>query len=333
MSAELHFATELDPIRHQAVAWVQRMRSGEATADDAKALTEWCAQSPGHVAALAEAKRMWSDIGAAGKILRAHSHGVATSLDRLNERRRVVGRRAFLGGGLAAAASYAVVHPPFHLWPSFSELSADYRTATGEQRRIELAADVSVQLNTQSSLAIEPADANADRVQLISGEASFVTSTQAERSLIVLAADGTTIGSRARFDVRHMNVAGKASVCVTCLEGHVLVEKGADSATLLSGHQLRYDAAGLSFAAPIDAEVVSAWQRGIIVFRSVPLAEVVEEINRYRPGRIVLVNRELGTKPVNGRFRVDQMNEILIRLEQAFNARVRTLPGGIVLLG
>lgn len=334
MSADIHQGPGLDPLQRQAVTWVQRMHSGAATADDAKALTAWCAQSPAHATALAEAKRLWGDIGTAADFLRHHTNG-AVSLDQLAQSRRVVGRRAFLSGGLAAtaaAASYAVVHPPFSLWPSLSELNADYRTATGEQRRIELAADVSVQLNTQSSIAVQSADANADRIQLVAGEASFVTSAQTQRSLIVLAADGATIGSHARFDVRH-NVAGRASVCVTCLDGQVRVEKGADSMTLMSGQQARYDTSGLGRAVAIDSDVVSAWQRGIIVFRAAPLVEVVEEINRYRPGKIILVNRDLGRKPVSGRFRVDQMDEILNRLEQAFNARIRTLPGGIVLLG
>lgn len=332
---DVHLGLGLDPLQRQAVAWVQRMHSGAATADDAKALTAWCAQSSVHAAALAEAKRVWADIGAAGHFLRHHTSGAA-SLDQLAQRRRVVSRRGLLGGGLAAAAAaagYAVVHPPLDLWPSLSELSADYRTATGEQRQIKIAADVSVRLNTQSSIAIQTPDANVDRIQLIAGEASFVTSTQAQRSLMVLAADGATIGSRARFDVRHMNVAGRASVCVTCLDGQVRIEKGADSMTLGSGQQTRYDGDGLGRAMTIDSDIVSAWQRGIIVFRAVPLAEVVEEINRYRPGKIVLIDRELGTKPVSGRFRVDQMDEILNRLKQAFNARIRTLPGGIVLLG
>jgi transmembrane sensor len=68
------------------------------------------------------------------------------------------------------------------------------------------------------------------------------------------------------------------------------------------------------------------------VFRATPVAEVVEEINRYRPGRIILINAALGRKPVTGRFRIDKMDEILSRLELAVSARIQTLPGGIVLL-
>jgi transmembrane sensor len=41
----------------------------------------------------------------------------------------------------------------------------------------------------------------------------------------------------------------------------------------------------------------------------------------------------LGRELVNGRFRIDHIDEVLNRIEQVFDARMRSLPGGIVLLG
>jgi len=325
---------ELDALQQQAVAWVQRMRSGEATADDAKALKAWCAESAAHAAALANADRVWINIVPASLMLPG-GDGAASKLGRrMDGRDRAIGRRALLGGGLTAAAAagaYVLVRPPLDLWPSLAEFAADYRTATGEQRQIVVADDISVQLNTQSSIAVEPARADGDRIQLISGEASFVTSSRTERTLMVSVAEGTIIGNHARFDVRRMKGAD-AVVCVTCLDGQVQVVKGAEQVALNRGYQVRYDAAGLSEAVAIDTDIVSAWQRGIVVFRAAPLTEVVDEINRYRSGKIILVNRDLAHKQVSGRFRINQMDEIVARLQQAFGAKIRTLPGGIVLL-
>jgi transmembrane sensor len=76
----------------------------------------------------------------------------------------------------------------------------------------------------------------------------------------------------------------------------------------------------------------SEWQRGVVEFRDVRLADAVEEINRYRPGRLVLMSKALGEKQLNGRFRIDQMEKVLLQLEYAFNAKLKRLPGGIVLL-
>jgi transmembrane sensor len=323
--------TGLDPIRGEAVAWIQKLISGQATPDDADALQRWRSQSAAHAAAFAEASRAWQDVGPAGSSLRQRGGEMARGL--AYWRRRTMSRRVVLGGGLAtaAAAAYGVIHPPLGLWPSLSELNADYRTATGEQRKVTFAGDVSIQMNTQTSIAVQPPDGERDRVELVAGEASFTTALQPRRTLAVLAANGKTIASGARFDVRHMRDANR-SVCVTCFDGDVRIEHPTDAMTLGPGQQVSYDASGAGGVTSIDPESASAWQRGIVVFRATPLAEVVDEINRYRPGRIVLINAALGSKTVSGRFRIDQMGEILTRLEQAFNARMRALPGGVVLL-
>ncbi len=332
MSKENQQVPELDPLQREAVAWVQQLISGHATPDDAAALKRWRGQSAAHAAAFAEASRAWSDVGPAGLRLRQRGGEMDSGL--AYWRRRTMNRRAVLGGGLAtaAAAAYAVVHPPFDLWPSLSELNADYRTGIGEQRSVKFADDVSIRMNTQTSIAIQPAEGERDRIELIAGEASFTMPVQARRSLAVLAAAGTTVANGARFDLRRTSGRAGTSVCLTCLEGSVRVEHGIETAALGPGQQLSYDARGLSRAIAVDPESASDWQRGIVVFRSTPLAEVVEEINRYRPGRIILINAALGTKQVSGRFRIDQMDEILSRLELAFSARIQALPGGIVLL-
>jgi transmembrane sensor len=323
---------ELDQLEREAVAWVQQLISGHATPDDAEALNRWRDESAAHAAAFAEASRAWNDVGPAGFSLRQRGGETANGL--AHWRRRTMSRRAVLGGGFAtaAAAAYVAVYPPLGLWPSLSELNADYRTATGEQRSVTFAGDVSIRMNTQTSIAVRPAKGGGDRIELIAGEASFATPPEARRSLTVLAATGRAVTSGARFDVRHVSDQLGTSVCVTCYEGKVRIEHRVEAATLGPGQQLRYDAKGMGRLIEVDPEVASDWQRGIVVFRLTPLAEVVEEINRYRPGRIVLMNTALAQKQVNGRFRIDQMDEILARLEQAFNAKIQTLPGGIVLL-
>jgi transmembrane sensor len=323
---------ELDPLQREAVAWVQQLISGQATPDDAAALQRWRGQSAAHAAAFVDASRAWSDVGPAGLRLRQLGGEMANGL--AHWRRRKMSRRAVLGGGLATAAAtaYAFVHPPLDLWPSLSELNADYRTGTGEQRSVTFADNVSIRMNTQTSIAIQPAEGEDDRIELIAGEASFATPPQARRSLVVLAATGRTITSGAQFDVRHMSGRTGTLVCVTCFEGDLRVEHRIEAAALGPGQQLFYDEKGLGRIIAVDPESASDWQRGIVVFRATPLAEVVEEINRYRPGRIVLMNATLGKKQVNGRFRIDQMDDILSRLELAFSVKIRTLPGGIVLL-
>ena len=332
MSKSLHRG--LAPVEHEAVAWVQKLASGEATADDVDALKRWCAQSPEHAAAFAEAKRVWGRVGAAGRVLHEPGEDFTADLDELGRHRRVMNRRALLGGGVAllgGVSAYGVINPPFGLWPSFSELDADYRTGTGEQRSVTFANDVAISLNTQTSLAVRPSQGTEDRIELISGEAAFAASN-ARRSFAVLAANGKAIVESGRFDVRYTTMGERSPVSVTCFDGAVRIEHRKEVADLGPGQRVQYDAAGLGQIAAVDPIAASDWQRGIVEFRGTPLAEAVEEINRYRPGRIILINARLAQKDISGRFRIDQMDKVLLQLQQAFGARLRRLPGGIVLV-
>ena len=326
---------DLAAVQREAVAWVQKLISGDVTADDRQELNTWRAQSQAHADAFAEAKRVWGEVGPAGRILRSRGGEFATDLDTLGQRRRIMNRRVVLGSGLAAVAAvagYAAISPPLGLWPSLSEMRADYRTGTGEQRTVAFASDISIDLNTQTSIAVRPTEKESDQIELIAGEAAFTISTHASRSLVVLAGAGKTVSASARFDVRYMMSSPRTPVNVVCFEGKIRIEHGSDARELQPGQQIRYDVDGLGQIATVDPEIASDWQRGIVVFRATPLTEAIEEINRYRPGRIILRSAALGQKQLSGRFRINQMDEVLSRLEQAFNARIQRLPGGIVLL-
>jgi transmembrane sensor len=325
---------DLDPVEGEAVDWLERLTSGDMTSEEVAELKLWRARSSRHEAAFAEARRLWHTAGAAGHLFDEDAT-FAARLDALGQRRRTMNRRAVLGGGaaaLAATSAYGVFNPPLGLWPSLSELNSDFRTGTGEQRRVTFAGDVAISMNTQTSLAIRATEGAEDRIELIAGEASFVTPKHAERPLVVLAAGGTTSAQSGRFDIRYTASGERSPVSVTCFEGAVRIEHGPEATDLRPGQRVRYDYSGLSEIAVVDPQIASEWQRGVVEFRGAPLVEVVEEINRYRPGRIILMNEALGRKQLSGRFRIDQMNDAVLGLERAFGAKLQRLPGGIVLL-
>lgn len=323
---------ELSPIEREAHAWVRRLTSGEASAEDGAALQRWCSLSPAHAAAFCEASQFWNAFGPAGQGLREQdSRGRENARDAARRSVRagvVVGRRTLLAGGLAASAAAAmVIRPPLRLWPSLSELRADYRTGTGEQRQIAMSDGVSVRLNSQTSLSIA-SGRNADAVELVAGEASFQTGGLNSAPFSVVARGGRTSAISANFEVRLIGT----SACVTCLANDVQVDFRGQQVTLRERQQVTYGDQGLAGVLTIDPAVVAAWQRGLIIFNMMPLADVIDELNRYRPGRIVLLNTRLARSPVNGRFKIDDPDEALVQIERAFGVHRRTLPGGLVLL-
>ena len=240
-------------------------------------------------------------------------------------------RRAFIGGTLAAsavAASYLAVQPPLGLWPSLSELTADYRTGIGEQRSIALAGGPSVELNTRTSIAFQAATEGPARIELIAGEAAIATRPDLQRTVEVIAAGGRAAASEAVFNMR----CEGSTVVTTCVTGAIKVSHRGGSAELRSRQQIVYSPTGLGPVTAIDPAVVTAWKDGVLVFHSTPLIEAVAEINRYRSGRIILTNSALGRRLFNARFRIENVDAVVAQIQQVFGANVTALPGGIVLL-
>jgi transmembrane sensor len=110
------------------------------------------------------------------------------------------------------------------------------------------------------------------------------------------------------------------------------VEAGSGALTLQAGQQCSYDPGGLRPVVAVDPREVASWQHGYVVFRAMPVALAVVEINRYRPGRVMVTSAALGRKTISGRFRIDRTDEIIGWIGQVTGATTRSLPGGIVLL-
>jgi transmembrane sensor len=321
-------------LKQEAYEWVVRFVSGEAGPAELAALKEWSARSPAHAEAFDRARKVWNAFDPARRQqLVERVSGVHVSAARAASApgRSRLGRRAFIGGALAASAAGAAVmvaRPPLDLWPSLSELTADYRTKTGEQRQVVLANNVSVELNTQTSIALRPSGDSADRIELVWGEA-MISAPDSSMPFTVLAADGRIMASKARFNVRYIG----PSVCVTCLEGDVHVEQRTVATQLSAGRQVIYSDRGIEAPVAIDRTVVTAWKDGIVIFDGTPVSDVVVEINRYRQGKVILTNAALGRERFNARFRIENIDRVIVQVAQIFGARTRTLPGGITLLG
>ncbi|MDQ0072482.1 ferric-dicitrate binding protein FerR (iron transport regulator) [Variovorax boronicumulans] len=319
-------------LQREAGAWVVRLGSHQATEDDAQAFKRWCAQSRAHADAFVRAREVWQAMApAALRVRQDERRQSERGQDErtVHARKPVAGRRAFLGGAVAASVAYLAVRPPLQLWPSVTEWGADYRTATGEQREVAMADGVVLQMNTQTRINVLPGSDSGEGIELLAGEAEIAAQSSVSARVTVSAADGVVSAVRARFNIRHTD----GEVCVTCLAGEVEVARGAQRVALDEGRQLRYGAAGMGAVVPVDTGPVTAWRRRLLVFEQVPLAEVVAEVNRYRHGRLILTSEALGRSLVQASFSIDRLDDVASLVREAYGAEVTQLPGGIVLLG
>jgi transmembrane sensor len=325
-------SSKLDPgaLQRQAHAWWVRLHSGQATRADADAFRQWATLSAAHAQAWREVMRVWSALDPllAEEAARQAARAPLFSWPGVSEALRSPGRRAFMGGAVAAsvAAGVLAVDPPLGLWPSVGELAADYRTATGEQRQVALGEDVSVRMNTQTLINRIGSGANLRGMELLAGEAEIAAAGSAD--FFVETGGGRLLARGARFNIRHTG----PQVCVTCLDGRVLVSVGGQQRSVEAGRQVVYDRAGIQDVVRADVASVSTWRTGVLSFDRTPLAEVIDEINRYRPGKVILRNESLGRTLVRMQLSLRSIDNALVMIRELYGAKVRSLPGGIVLL-
>lgn len=327
-----------DPSDPQVIAvtardWLDRVCARGATAEDEAAMLQWRALSSDHAQALADAMRLRGRMLAARDALRADPDMgalLAVRSPRVEAGASApLSRRALIGGGAvaAAAAGTLLVKPPFGLWPSLAELRANYRTGTGQRRTVQVAQGVSIELNTRTALNRRPDD-QAYRLSLVSGEVA-VDVRHPLRPVVIEVDAGEARASGGHFGVR----LEPEGACVTCFAGEVIVTpRGRPTMRLAEGRQVTVGDAGAARLTSVDPNTAGAWRRGELVFADRPLSEVVAEINRYRPGRIILANSRLGDITVNAVFRLDSLDRAVSQIRTVSQASVTALPGGVILL-
>ncbi|SAI68433.1 transmembrane sensor [Bordetella ansorpii] len=307
-------------LRRQAHDWALKLRTGRPTTEDVAAFKRWRDGSPAHAQAWSQAVKDWKTVGETAQVFRAaHPASASTPVRR--------GRRMFLGAGLSAAGALAVVgaiHPPLGLWPSLREWGADYRTRTGEQRTVRLGRQLDLALNTQTSVDVSEAGGVA-RIALISGEAAILAN---DARCEVVAGAGRVTLSDADIEIRRLS---HARVRVVCLRGHAELHHGEHSVPLRAGEQTVFNRERAS-APGAAAEGQSAWRQGRVVFDGMPLSEAVDEINRYRPGRVVLADSSLAARRFTASFNINALDEAIDVLHEVYGVPVRRM-GELVLLG
>lgn len=279
------------PLHVTAHAWVVRLTSGNVDPADVEAARAWCAQHPDHQQAFVEARRLWQ--------LAAHLQVPA------EPRRAPQVWHWATAAVLVLAVSLGLVRQQG--W------DADYRTARGEQQRIELADGSHILLDSASALDVT---LRADRreITLRKGTALFEVAHDPQRPFRVEAAGLSATALGTVYAVRKQD----DGVQVTVAQGRVAVEGAAAAVTLAAGEQVTWRDGALQATQPVDTAKALAWQHGRLVFDMTPLPDVLAELQRYRPGYLLIGDERLRALRVSGSFRLDRLDDALATLERAF---------------
>ncbi len=286
-----------DAVDAAAQDWFLRLEGDDGDAAAQAEFRAWLAADPRHKAAYDEVQAAWN---AAGELASAFAidDEVATVTPM---RRRRLTRQTAVGGLLAACLALFVAGAALDLPTA---LRADHATAAGEQRRVALPDGSTALLNTDTAIAVDYSTTGR-RISLLKGEALFLVAKDKSRPFDVLALGGRARALGTVYAVRD----GGDTAEVTVAEGTVRVSAplavdGESAVTLRTGDRVSYrpgEAPGA--VGHIDGEAPQlAWRRGMIVLDGMPFARAVAEIDRYRPGKVLLLADATKLEPVTARL-------------------------------
>ncbi|WP_426994254.1 FecR family protein [Methylomonas sp. CM2] len=305
-------------VADQAMHWFARLRGDSASLTERDAFAEWYAADSAHRAAYDDIARFWQDDDLAGALA-----DFSISASALPARRRVRYRMPLL----AVAASLALA--AVVLRPGLSCLRADFCSAVGEVRNVELADGSRITLNSDTALSVDYR-ASERLVHLAYGEAYFEVSHNPEQPFVVDSKHCRTRVLGTRFIVRD----GVGHDEVSVLGGSVEVGQGRQVAAVLKAND--------SIAVGADQDggrrklapaAIGAWLKGSAVFDNATLAQVVAELSRYRRGRILIKDAATRDLKVSGRFNIADTDQALEALRQTLPIRLYKLTPWLVVIG
>jgi ferric-dicitrate binding protein FerR (iron transport regulator) len=279
-----------------------------------------------HAEAFARTRQMWQDLGPAV----ARRQASASRGERPAARHGVrMSRRAFLGSAIAASVAAVIVARYGFDTGGQRGTGATLRTAVGEQRHVDVTQGVALEMNTATDIGVRSSGNTITGFRLRSGEAVVRIDPNHGAPFVVELEDARVLsGPGASFAVRCVDGVST----VTCLEGQAVLARAATKTLVKPSQQLAFDADGLGDAVAVNPDTALAWRHRVLIYDNQPLADVVTDINRYRPGRIVITDHALGERRVHARFTLDQMADVATLIEDAYGAHATHLPGGWVLL-
>ncbi|AZE93194.1 Iron siderophore sensor protein [Pseudomonas orientalis] len=318
------------PAQEQAALdWLSRLHDQPGSGAQAT-FSQWLRADPAHVEAYARAQVLWELSEVPARTLADEDaqalQGYLDAMNRSGRSRRVRG-----AGALAMAACLLLMVSMGAGWqPSrwVDDLGADYVTAPGEVRTVTLADQSHVTLDADSAIAVDFSHGKR-HIQLRRG-AGFFRVVHTGQPFVVEAGDGETRVLGTQFEVR-LQPAGAQ---VTVLSGRVGVTPSAQGPQqiLTAGQQAAYADGIAEPLQSVDSESRLAWREGWLNYYRAPLADVVRDLGRYYPGRILLLNDEVGAKRVSGSFPSNDPAAVLKALQAVLGFEQHTLLGRVIVL-
>ncbi len=211
-------------------------------------------------------------------------------------------------------------------------LLADMHTGTGQWQTRVLDDGTRITLNSNSAVNLR-FDRQRRLLQLVQGEILVQVAKDAQRPFVVQTAQGSIRALGTRFvvsreaDVTLLNMLESRVSVRTAQQLALRDDNDAAAAVVSAGQRLRITAEALGVLESIDVRSVDdAWKYHQLVVQGQSLAEVLDTLNRYRPGLISYDRSQIANIHVAAVLPLDDIDRALNLLGHSFpQLRMRRL--------
>lgn len=318
------------PAQEQAaLAWLSLLHDRPSTGDQLT-FSQWLRDDPAHAQAYAQAQVIWELSESPARTLADEdAFALQGYLQAMDAPRRSPMLR--WSGALALAACLLLMVSLGTGWQAqrwLDDLRADHVSTPGEIRTVTLADQSQLTLDADSAIAVDFSHGQR-RVKLIRG-AAFFSVTHTGDPFVVAAEQGEARVLGTQFEVRRQPHGAQ----VTVLSGRVVVtaDEHGQQQILTAGQQVAYADGTAEKLHAVDSEAQLAWRQGWLTYYKTTLADVVEDLRRYYPGRIVLLNDELAARKVSGSFPSKDPQAVLNSLQGVLGFEQHRVLGQLIIL-
>ena len=325
----------VEDIEAEAASWMAVLGREKVGHSERGEFEQWLSQSERHRTAFNELAVLWDDMAILNELDDIAESVVEITGPRHSwwQRHAVMSLAASLLVGIAVAGTVYMKH--------LDNLNQQdtFATSIGAQRTVQLSDGSTLQLNTDSRVAVEYSRA-VRKIRLLQGEAHFDVAKNTGRPFSVYAGSGIVQAVGTAFTVRlHQDnqvevTVEEGRVALASVESPVKAQSPADKheqthpiAELTAGQSAVFNEQVEKLAQMQTPELNRklSWRQGMLIYTGDPLRDVVSDVSRYTDITIEIADSALRDMPVVGYFRVGEVEGLFDSLELTFGLNVERI--------
>lgn len=324
--ADSHQQASRQQIDEQAAEWMIRLHEGDLSEAQRLEFECWKRQGPQYAASAA---RMQEVIGRM-QTLRTRKGPAKAALDaafadtRKPRRFKQAGRALLLVCCLALPAAALLNSSYPQQW------MADISTGPRDWKTVHLQDQSTLTLSGTSAVNLH-FDARERRIELLQGEVLVEVAHDPARPFIVQTAQGSLRALGTRFVVRRQQDA----TVLTMLESRVAAQSANGQQTLevAAGTQAVIHKDTVQLAGTVDPlSINEAWRRHQLVVENLPLADVLDEIARHRPGHVRFDRAALANLRVSAVLPLNDTDKALQLIAETLPVKVQSFSPWLIVV-